>query len=306
MWLYAAKRVIALIPVLIGTTFIAFMVLYHFAPGDPFTFALGPYNPEWVHEMREIHGMNDPILIHFVRYISGVFTGDFGTSFRDHRLSITNEIMPRFMLTLRLSLAALSAALILAFPIGIAAAVKKSTWIDRASIFIAIIGISMPVFWLGLLLLGLFSFNLEWFPTSGAARWNSIVLPGIALGSGILFAMVRSIRSSILDIMRQDYIKTAQAKGLSNSKVIRKHMLRNALAPILKAFKLHFSDFFTGIVLVEVLFSWPGIGRLFIQGIAARDYPMILGCLVMFILFYAVINILVDIAQVFTAQVKVQ
>jgi len=295
MWQYAVKRFVNLIPILIGTTFVVFMVL-HLSPGDPATFSLsGP--PEPIDVWRERHGLNDHVLTQYIRYISGVFTGDLGISFRGRETPIAPTVIQHLPYTLLLSLASLLIAFISAIPIGIATAIKKNAWINKACMFIALIGISAPVFWVGLFLVLFFALRLEWLPPSGAEGWNSVILPSIALGSGILFAMVRSIRSSFIDIMEQDYIRTAHAKGLSSSNVIRKHALRNAIMPILKGFSANLSAFFTSIVLVEIVFARPGISRLFIQGVFARDYPMVLGCIVMFVLLYAIMNLLIDIAQ---------
>ncbi|MCL2564664.1 MAG: ABC transporter permease [Defluviitaleaceae bacterium] len=299
MWKYVVRRFIGLIPILLGTMFIVFMVL-HLSPSDPAAFALGEdASPEAIWEWNESRGLNDPVLIQYARYVAMVFWwGDFGTSFRNN-VDVSGEIMARFPHTIRLGLVALSAALILALPIGILAAVKKNTWIDNASMFVALIGISIPVFWLGLILV-LYLFWLgRWHPWSPGRDWPSFILPGITLGAGMLGAMIRTTRSSILEVMKQDYIKMAQAKGLTKSNVMRKYAIHNAFLPILTGFSTHLGAFITSIILAENIFAWPGIGRLMTQGIAARDYPMVLGCLFMFIFFYAIINIVVDIARTY-------
>jgi len=298
MWKYVIKRLIALIPVVAGCTFIVYMIMY-LSPGDPATFALGQdATPEAIYEWREMFGLNDPVLVQYARYIVGVFMGDFGTSFRNN-VSITTEVMSRFPFTLQLAMAALSVSLILAFPIGIISAVRQNTWIDGLSMFIALIGISMPVFWMGLLLVLFFSLNLGWFPSSGANQWSSVVLPGITLGTSMMAAMARTTRSSMLEVIRQDYIRTARSKGLTYGRVIRKHAIRNALIPTLTIFGIQLGNLLTGSVITETVFAWPGIGRLMIQGISARDYPMVLGCMVMFVVCFAVINLLVDLAYAF-------
>jgi peptide/nickel transport system permease protein len=274
------------------------MIMY-LSPGDPATFALGQdATPEAIYEWREMFGLNDPVLVQYARYIVGVFMGDFGTSFRNN-VSITTEVMSRFPFTLQLAMAALSVSLILAFPIGIISAVRQNTWIDGLSMFIALIGISMPVFWMGLLLVLFFSLNLGWFPSSGANQWSSVVLPGITLGTSMMAAMARTTRSSMLEVIRQDYIRTARSKGLTYGRVIRKHAIRNALIPTLTIFGIQLGNLLTGSVITETVFAWPGIGRLMIQGISARDYPMVLGCMVMFVVCFAVINLLVDLAYAF-------
>ena len=298
MWKYVIKRLLALIPVVAGCTFIVFMIL-HLAPGDPATFALGQdATPEAIWEWNEMHGLNDPILIQYFNYITRVFMGDFGTSFT-RNVSITDEVMSRFPYTIQLATAALSFSLLIAFPIGIISAVKQNTWIDGVSMFIALLGISMPVFWLGLLLVLFFALELGWFPSSGANQWNSVVLPGITLGTGMMAAMARTTRSSMLEVIRQDYIRTARSKGLSNGKVIRKHAIRNALIPTLTILGIQMGALLTGSIITENVFAWPGIGRLIMNGILARDYPMVLGCMVMFVLCFAVINLLVDLAYAF-------
>ena len=297
---YIIKRLLALIPLIAGAMFVIFMLL-HLSPGCPATFALGPDStPAARWEWGEVHGLNDPVLIQYIRYMAGLFTGDFGNSFRNN-VSITQEIMQRLPRTLGLSLAALTAALLLALPIGIIAAVKKNTWIDGVSMFIALIGISIPVFWLGLILVRFFALHIGWWV--GTPPWHIryilFKLPVITLGTAMMAAMIHSTRFSMLEVMRENYIRTARAKGLSGGKIIRKHVLRNALTPILEAFKVHFGTFFTGILVTETVFAWPGIGRLFLQGISARDYPMVLGCLFIFIILFAVVKLIVDILQVF-------
>ena len=298
MWKYVLKRLIALIPVVAGCTFIVFMIM-HLSPGDPATFALGQdATPEAIYEWRAMHGLNYPLLIQYFRYIGGVFMGDFGTSFT-RNVSITTEVMTRFPYTAQLASAALAFSLLIAFPIGIISAVKQNTWIDGVSMFVALLGISMPVFWLGLLLVLFFSLNLGWLPSSGANHWTSVILPGVTLGTGMMAAMARTTRSSMLEVIRQDYIRTARAKGLSNGRVIRKHAIRNALIPTLTILGIQLGNLLTGSVITETVFAWPGIGRLMIQGILARDYPMVKGCMVMFVLCFAIINLLVDLAYAF-------
>ena len=301
---YVFKRLLALIPFLAGAMFIVFMVFHLLGnPGGHLNRGIGcGVTPEELWQWREVHGLNDPVLIQYARYIAGVFTGNFGNSFRSNT-PIVPEVMQRFPYTLRLSLVALSAALLLAVPAGIIAAIKRNTWTDRLIMFIALIGISIPIFWLGLLLAILFSQHLHWhsgsIPIARANEWNSVVLPGFALGTAMMAAMVRSTRSALLEAVKQDYIRTARAKGLSECKIIRKHALPNIIIPVLTSFKANLGVFFTGILMVETIFAWPGIGRLMIAIINGGDYPMILGCLFMFILSFALINLAIDIAKAF-------
>ena len=294
---YIVKRLLGLIPLIAGAMFVIFMLLY-LSPRDPATFVGQDSTPEALWEWREMHGLNDPVLIQYVRYMAGLFTGDFGNSFRNN-VSVTQEVMWRLPHTLQLGFAALTVALLLALPIGIIAAVKKDTWIDGLSMFIALIGISIPVMWLGIILIILSLQPLGWEPAPRHPWYIQLGLPVIALGTAMFSVMIRSTRSSMLEIMKKDYIRTVRAKGLSGGKIIRKHVLRNAFIHILEAFKVHLGAFFTGIIIVEITFAWPGIGRLMVQAVALRDYPMILGCMFIFILLFAVIKLIADILQVF-------
>ena len=292
---FALKKVASLIPVLIFTTFIIFMV-NHLSPGDPATFMICHVNPERsVLEFREMHGLNDPVLVQFTNYMTGIFRGDFGLSFT-RNVNIADEIMERSPNTLRLGLVTLSSSLILSVSLGTLVAANKKAWLDTVLKYATLTSVSVPVFGLGLLLVVIFSLELGWLPSSGANDWSSIILPGVSLGLGITFSMIYSVRSSVLTVCRQGYIRVARANGLSKM-IICKYVFRNTIAPILTAFRAHLGSFFIGMILVEVTFAWPGIGRLFIQGILARDYPMVMGVAFMFVLFYAVVNIALDIVM---------
>ena len=286
---YVFKRLLVLIPIIAGGTFMVFMIM--FTPVD-----LSSYDPHW--DWQRQAGLLDPVWVLYLRYMAGVLTGNFGISFRNH-IPITGEIMMRLPYTLWLSLAALSFSLILAVPAGIIAAVKRNTWIDKVSMLIALIGISIPSMWAGILLMLFFSRHMSWAPLSGALQWSYVVLPGMALGYAILFAMIRTVRSSMIEVINKDYIRVVRAKGLSNGKVVFKHALPNIIIPVLESFKAHMGAFFTCLIIAEYLFSWPGIGRLLLQSIAARDYPVILGCLVVFVFFFAFVNFVIDIAKAF-------
>jgi peptide/nickel transport system permease protein len=229
----------------------------------------------------------------------GLLQGDFGSSFSRAGRSVFDEIATRFPYTVMLALAAIFITFILSFPLGVMAAVKQNTWFDNFTMFLAMIGLSMPVFWMGMLLLLLFALNLGWFPTSGATQWNSIVLPAVSLGFGSMAGMARTTRSSMLEVIRQDYIRTARAKGIARGKVIRKHAIRNSLIPTLTVVGIQMGNLLTGTVIVENVFAWPGIGRLMVQSILSRDYPMVLGCMVLFTLCFSVINLIVDLAYAF-------
>lgn len=299
MWKYILKRLFYLIPVVAGVILIVFLI-FSVAPGDPARVALGEEATyEALNQWREVRGLNDPILIQYVRYLFGIFTGDFGNSFVRSQSPVFDEIAVKFPYTLQLAFYSMLISLVLAFPLGVIAAIKQNTWFDSVSMFIALLGVSMPQFWLGMLLLLTFALGLGWFPTSGANSWLSIVLPAASLGFGSMAGMARTTRSSMLEVIRQDYIRTARSKGLSRRKVIIKHAIRNALIPSLTVIGIQMGNLLAGSVIVETVFAWPGIGRLMIQSILSNDYPMVLGCLVLYTVCFSLINLLIDIAYAF-------
>lgn len=291
---FIAKRLLALIPVLIGVTLIVFLIL-SLAPGDPAGVILGEQaTPEQLAELREKMGLNDPVLVQYGRYMINLFQGDMGTSYKTKN-QVSTEIFSRLPNTAKLAGAATLVSILFALPLGVIAAVKQNTWIDGVSMFIALLGVSMPVFWLALLMILLFSLKLGWFPTSGSDRWNSIVLPAVALGFLHMASIARTTRSSMLETIRQDYIRTVRAKGVPENKVITRHALKNALIPTITIIGLQIGAMMGGSVLTETVFAWPGIGRLMIQSIQARDIPMVLGCVIMFSMMFAVVNLIVDL-----------
>lgn len=294
MWKFIAKRLVAMVPVLLGVTLVIYLIL-NMAPGDPAKVILGEQaTPEQIAELREEMGLNDPVLVQYARYIFNLVQGDMGESYNSG-LKCNVEIFARFPNTLRLTICAISLAVILALPIGIVAAVKQNSIFDGVSMFIALIGLSMPVFWLGLLLILFFSLRLGWFPSSGADGWKSLVLPTVTLGFQQMASIARVTRSSMLEVIRADYIRTARAKGVAESKVITKHALKNALIPTVTVVGLQFGGMLGGSVMTESVYAWPGIGRLMVQSINKRDIPMVLGCVIMFSVTSSVVNLLVDV-----------
>ncbi len=283
-----------LIPVLMGVTFIIYMIM-SFAPGDPAKVILGEQaTPEQIAQLREDMGLNDPVIMQYGRYIFNLFKLDMGISYKS-KINVSTEIAARFPNTLKLALAASAIAIILSIPLGIIAAVKQNTIIDGVSMFMALLGVSMPVFWLGLLLILTFSLKLGWFPSNGAEGWKSLVLPACTLGFMHMAAIARTTRSSMLEVIRQDYIRTARSKGVREGIVIRKHALKNALIPTITVVGIQIGGLLSGSVLTESVFAWPGVGRLMIQSIQGRDIPMVLGCMIVFSVCFSVINLAVDL-----------
>jgi len=292
--IYIAKRLLALIFVVLGVTFVVFMIM-SLAPGDPATLLLGmDATPETIEAKREELGLNDPVLVQYGRYMVNAFQGDLGTSFRTNT-PVSDEVFARFPNTIRLTLTAVFFSVILAIPLGIIAAVKQNSLFDSLSMVVALIGVSMPVFWLGLLLILLFSLRLQWLPSSGADGFTSIILPALSLALINMASIARSTRSAMLEVIRQDYIRTARAKGLPYGLVVRRHAVRNAMVPTLTIIGLIIGTLLGGAVVVEAVFAWPGLGRLLIQSINSLDTPMVLGCIILFSVSFSVVNLVVDL-----------
>lgn len=296
---YILKRLLYLIPVILGVSFIVFFLLY-ITPGDPARNALGPSASEAaVKALRLEMGLDDPFLVQFGRYIKNVFTKlDLGTSYIT-KSSVANEILNRAGATVRLAFLSILFAVILGIPIGIICAIKQYSIFDNIAMIFALIGISMPVFWLGLLLIMLFSVNLGWFPSSGFSTPSQMVLPAVALGSQSVSVITRMTRSSMLEVIRQDYIQTAKAKGQKQNVVVWRHALGNALIPIITIVGTQFGQLMGGALMTEVIFSIPGIGRLMVDSIKMRDMPMVLGCVLFVAVTFSIVNLIVDILYTF-------
>lgn len=298
MWKYILKRLITVIPVLIGVTFIVYFIL-SMAPGDPVRVVLGEQStPEAYAAMKEQLGLNDPVIVQWARYVMNICRGEFGMSYKT-KTDVSIELLARIPATLKLSMAATIVSVSIAIPLGMLAAVKQNTWIDGLSMFISLLGVSIPIFWFGLLLLQLFCLKLDWFPPSGTDTWKNFVLPGMALGFHSMASIARITRSSMLEVIRQDYIRTARSKGVPYGTVIRKHALRNALIPTITVTGLQIGSLLAGSVLTETVFGIPGIGRYMIQSIQGLDYPAVLGCIIVFTLTFSIINLVVDLLYAF-------
>ena len=296
---YIAKRLVSMIPVILGVTLIVFCIM-SLAPGDPARSILGEMaTEEQVQELRDEMGLNDPILVQYVRYIWNLLHGNLGTSYQS-RIDVSTEIWSRFPNTIKLALTASVISVILALPLGIIAAVKQNTFFDSASMFIAIIGISCPTFWFGLILILIFAVNLKWFPVSGQVdSFKGLFLPALTLGFNSMASMARVTRSSMLEVIRQDYIRTARAKGVSNRNVILQHAVPNAMIPTVTVIGLRIGGLLAGSVICETVFSWPGIGRLMVQSIQSRNTPVVLGCIIIFSICFSLVNLVVDILYAF-------
>lgn len=292
---YIIRRIIAMIPVVIGITFLVFMIM-QLAPGDPVRMILGDNaSPEAVEAMRDEMGLNDNVLIQYGRYLVNLAQGDMGTSYVNKR-PVADEVFSRVPATFKLAAVAAVVSIVIAIPLGILAAIKQNTLFDHSSMVVSLIGISMPAFWLALMLMLLFSLKLGWLPAQGAKDgWKSYVLPSIAIGFMQMAAIARTTRSSMLETIRQDYIRTARSKGITEREVIFHHSFRNALIPTVTIVGVQLGGLLGGAVLTETVFAWPGLGRLVVQAVNGRDVPVVLGCIVVLSVGFSIVNLVVDL-----------
>ncbi len=294
MTVYLIKRLLGLLPTLLIVAVLVFLFV-HLLPGDPARLAAGPEaGPETVELVRRDLGLDLPLPQQFVRFFSHALQGDFGLSIRTKR-PVATEIAERFFPTFWLTLAAMGWSVTLGLILGMVSAVWRNQWPDRLGMTLAVSGISFPSFALGMLLMQLFSVHLGWLPTVGADSWRHYILPSITLGAGVAAVMARFTRSSFIDILKEDYVRTARAKGLSETTVVVKHALRNALIPVVTMMGLQFGFLLGGSIVVEVVFNWPGMGRLLVDAVEMRDYPVIQALVLLFSLEFILINLVVDV-----------
>ena len=295
---YIGKRLLMLIPVILVTSFLIFWAM-SLTGGDPARQIAGDRATEAeVEAIREEMGLNDPFLVRYGNYMKGMLTGDMGKSYVTNK-DVFRTFMEKLPNTLMLGGAAVLIAIIVSLPLGIYTAIHQNTWKDTAGMVFALFGTSMPNFWLGLMLIILFSLKLHWLPSGGKNGIASLILPALTVGFGLAALITRTTRSSMLDVIRQDYMTTARAKGCSEKRVIFRHGLKNALIPIITAIGLQMSLVITGSVLAETVFSWPGIGRLVYDSISKRDTPMVTGSIIMCSVLMCIINLIVDLIYAF-------
>ena len=296
---YIFKRILMMIPVLLGVLFLVF-TMNEISPGDPAAMIAGDAaSVEVVEQIREDLGLNKPLPVRFFNYTKNlVLHGDLGTSYKTKR-PVLDEVMDRLPTTILLSLASAAFAVFLSIPIGIISAIKQNTWIDNLLMVLALIGVAMPAFWQGLMTIILFSVKLGWFPSYGFTTPAHWFMPVLTIGTGAMASLVRITRSSMLEVIRQDYIRTARAKGQTERKVIISHALRNSMIPIITAIAIQLGSMLGGAIVTETVFAIPGIGMLMIQSIKARDYPTIQGAVVVIAVMFSLLNLVVDIIYTF-------
>lgn len=295
MYRYVLKRLIQIIPVVIGVSFIIYMAM-DLAPGD-IVDLLTPDNatPEQIEEIRHEYGYDRSVFYRYFLYMKDLLTGDLGVSYVNKR-PVLATFLERLPATIELAIGSLVVSSVIAIPLGIFSASNNGTWKDNLSMTAAMIGLSMPIFWLGLLMIILFSQKLGWFPSSGNTEGlKSLVLPAITCGIYNTAVLTRTTRSSMLDVARQDYLDTARAKGVSEKNVTRKHALKNALIPIITVAGTQVATSLGGSVLTETVFAWPGIGKTIVDAVNQRDVPTVTGCIVLSTILTSLVLLAVDL-----------
>ncbi|HEV2219502.1 MAG TPA: glutathione ABC transporter permease GsiC [Casimicrobiaceae bacterium] len=291
---YVVKRLLGLLPTLLLVALLVFLFV-HLLPGDPARLAAGPEaTPETVALVRQDLGLDKPLPDQFLRFIGGVLHWDFGTSLRTKR-PVATEIAERFMPTFWLTLWSMLWSVAIGMALGVASAVWRNRWPDRIGMTLAVSGISFPAFALGMVLMQLFAVQLDWLPAIGNDTWRSYILPSLTLGSAVAAIMARFTRSAFVDILGEDFIRTARAKGLDERSVVARHALRNALIPVVTMMGLQFGFLLGGSIVVEKVFNWPGLGRLLVDAVDMRDYPVIQALVLLFSLEFILINLVVDV-----------
>jgi ABC-type dipeptide/oligopeptide/nickel transport system permease component len=291
---YLIRRLLLTIPVLLGVATLVF-ALIHLVPGDPAQSMLGEgASQDEINQLRQKLGLDRPLLVQYQAFLTGLVRGDLGSSFR-YGTPVTSEIRDRLFRTFQLAFAAMFVAMLIAVPLGILAAVFRGTAIDHAAMTMALVGISMPNFWLGPLLAILFAVYLGWLPVAGTGSLAHLVLPAITLGAALAAILARMTRASLLEELRELYVLAARARGLSRTRAIVRHAFRNSLIPVVTIVGLQFGAVLTGTIITETIFAWPGVGRLLIQAINFRDYPLVQGCILFISFTYVMMNLLTDL-----------
>lgn len=291
---YLIRRLVVLVPILLGASILIFAVM-RLIPGDPARQALGPEaTGEQVEVLREAWRLDEPLIVQYLAWLDRAVQGDLGQSIVS-RVPVTEELMTRFPATLQLTIASMVVALVFGLLFGIVSAVNHNSVVDRASMLFALLGICTPTFWLGLILLLIFSVRLQWLPSAGAGGLSHLILPALTLGISAAAVVARVTRSSMIEVFSEDFVRTARAKGLTERLVVGRHALKNALIPVITILGLEFGGLLAGSVITETVFAYPGIGQLLINSINNRDFPIVQGALLLFAVQFVIINLIVDL-----------
>lgn len=291
---FVLRRLLLTVPVLCGVATLVF-ALIHVVPGDPAEAMLGETAaPADLAELRTRLGLDRPVIEQYRDFLKGLLRADLGISFR-YGTPVVDELVQRAGATALLALAAMAVAVTLAVPLGVAGAIFRGSWVDRLAMTVSLAGMAMPNFWLGPVLAMVFGVGLGWLPVSGFGTWQHLVLPALTLGAALAAAAARMTRASLADELGELYVRAAHARGLAPTRVVGRHALRNALLPVVTVLGLQLGAVLTGTIITETVFAWPGIGRLLIQAISSRDYPLVQGCVLLIACVYAATNLIVDL-----------
>jgi peptide/nickel transport system permease protein len=291
---YFLQRLLLFLPTLLGALTLVFFLI-HLVPGDPVEVMLGETaSAADKEELRRSLALDQPLTVQYRNFLTGLFQGNLGRSLYEQS-SVADLIRARLPATIELTLCAMAIAVIISFPLAILAAINQGSGIDRGALLFSLLGLSLPNFWLGPLLMIIFSIQLGWTPVSGRGGLDHLLLPSLTLGLGMAAILVRILRASLLQVVNADYIRSARAKGVSERSVWLKHTLRNAMLSVITIMSLQFGSLLAGSIITETVFSWPGIGRLTVQAIQSRDYPLVQGCVLVIATSYLMVNLLTDI-----------
>ncbi|MDR7418106.1 MAG: ABC transporter permease [Armatimonadota bacterium] len=296
---YLAKRLLLTLPTLLAVSLLVFLML-HLVPGDPAIIFFGdqPVTPERLEQVRRQMGLHRPLLVQYLDFLGGAMRGDLGRSIHNNT-PVLEEVTSRIGSSAQLALAAFVVAGGLGLSLGLVSALRRSTWVDAAAMLMALGGVSMPIFWLAAMLIFVFSIKLGWFPVTGFGGWNRLVLPAFALGFVSSATLARLVRSSVLEVLWQPYVTTARSKGLRETLVVRRHVLKNALIAVVTVMGLQLGTLLSGAVITETVFARPGVGKLMVDAISAKDFPLVQGAVLFVALVYIVVNLLVDLSYAY-------
>ena len=291
---FLLRRLLLLIPVLWGVATLVFLLL-HFIPGDPVDLMLGDSALGTDREtLRDQLGLNDPLIVQYLRYFGDLLQGDWGTSLFSKK-PVFEEIMERVPATMELMFGAMVVTILVAMPLGLIAAVSKGTWIDQGAMIFSLLGVSIPNFWLGPMLILLFSIHFDLLPVNERGGLEHLILPALTLGTSLASILARITRSSVVETLQAEYIRTARSKGISELRILFRHALRNALIPIVTVIGLQVGVLLSGAIITEAIFDWPGLGNLLISAINSRNYPLVQGCVLFIAGSYVMVNLVIDL-----------
>jgi peptide/nickel transport system permease protein len=299
MFQFLIKRLLLAVPTMVAVSVLVFLML-HLVPGDPAIIFFGdqPVTPERLEHVRRQMGLHRPLAVQYLDFVKGIPRGDLGRSIHN-RTPVWEELYIRAGSSAQLALAAFVVAVVLGLGLGLISALRRATWVDAAAMLVALGGVSMPIFWLAAMMIFVFSLKLGWFPATGFGGWNRLVLPAVALGFVSSATLARLVRSSVLEVLWQPFVTTARSKGLREALVVRRHVLKNAFIAVITVMGLQFGTLLSGAVITETVFARPGVGKLLVDAISNKDFPLVQGAVLLIAVIYIVINLLVDLSYAY-------